>query len=474
MYFIRKIIGRFWPLFILTCMLFVFLSVATKEDNLNVYNGNHSEYTVEPETETEKKIITNTYMNAEIDLSMQIPDGWQHIIKDGFDTYVHSPSASSVQIQVMSYYPMVNNATAESLSDTYSARGLEITEFQYTADNSYYVIYRSKGISGITDYIECVLWDRQNVAKVIFTFNDDNFERIQDEIWYCIDSISWNYEDPIAEGFYLKYQLAGDFEFAVPDNWTVADTGTSFYAYEENTGASMTVNLLEDSTLLTEITQVDYADFLSNGKSDFILNTFQQSDNMIYGEATYSYNGTTYAVIQTYYANGTYQYILTYEFPVELGETYAAASQNALNMTRIFFNPNEQTEKADKGTESIQQNNDSIIFTPDGLPQKQDSTTEQTVPEKQPENQEASTFSEALIQITGISKESADKIVSLWTSLNLGNPSFAEVVEENDSSLVFFVTNDQSVNYYIYMGLNGEVQQITVNEADGKIIFSSK
>ena len=120
MYWLRSKFGRFWPLILIAAMLFVFIVFATKQDNLNVYNGGNSTYTVESESETEKEVVSNTYMNKDIDLSMQIPDGWQHVTKDGYDTYVHSASASSIQIQVMAYYPMVNNATAESLSETYS------------------------------------------------------------------------------------------------------------------------------------------------------------------------------------------------------------------------------------------------------------------------------------------------------------------------------------------------------------------
>lgn len=234
LYFLK----RFWPFVLIGAMITLFVLFATRQSNLDVYTGGQSTYTVETETETEKKVITNTYMNSEINLSMQIPDGWTHVTKDGYDTYIHNASASSVQVQVMSYYPMVNNASADSLSQTYSQRGLTITEFQFLADNSYYLVYQSSGKSGITDYIELVIWDRSHVAKIVWTFNDSNYEKLKEEIWYCIDSISWQYEDPITEGFILCYQIDGDFEYAVPDSWQSGSTDTSFYAYEENTGAS--------------------------------------------------------------------------------------------------------------------------------------------------------------------------------------------------------------------------------------------
>lgn len=67
-------------------------------------------------------------------------------------------SASSLQIQKLSYYPMINNVTLESLTESYGNRGLEVTEFSYLTDNSYYLIYNNKGTSGVTDYIETVFW----------------------------------------------------------------------------------------------------------------------------------------------------------------------------------------------------------------------------------------------------------------------------------------------------------------------------
>ena len=57
---------------------------------------------------------------------------------------------------------------------------------------------------------------------------------------------------------------------------------------------------------------------------------------MIYGEATYQNNDVQTAIVQGYFANGTYQYIVTYEYPVDLGTDYAAMAQNGIALTRIF------------------------------------------------------------------------------------------------------------------------------------------
>ena len=492
MYWLRSKFGRFWPLILIAAMLTVFIVFATKQDNLNVYNGGNSTYTVESESETEKEVVSNTYMNKDIDLSMQIPDGWQHVTKDGYDTYVHSASASSIQIQVMAYYPMVNNATAESLSETYSQRGMEITEFQYMSYNSYYLIYQSQGMSGITDYIEYVIWDRSHVAKVVVTFNDENYEKLKDEIWHCLDSISWQYEDPITDGYRLVYQLDGDFEYAVPDQWTTGSSDSSFYAYDESSGASLTVNLINDPTMLSDITELDYSNFLSNGKSNFALNQFQQSDNSIYGEATYVNNDVQMAIVQEYFANGTYQYILTYEFPTELGSDYVSLAQNGLGMTRIFYTADESESETDETNDTQTESNGSsgvshsdtngTVFTPGSLPSEQSESQSETQVAGQSEatqsetqsgsqNENVSSFSDALQSVANLSQTQADNVSYIWSSLNLGTPTYAQAVKESDTSLILMVTNDQNINFYITVGKDGTLQEIHAESEDGQLIY---
>lgn len=96
MYWFRQKFGRLWPLILIVLMITVFFIVTTREENLNVYSGGTSSYTVEQETNSEKNIITKTYKHSEINFSIQIPDGWTYITKDGYDTYVHGASASSI------------------------------------------------------------------------------------------------------------------------------------------------------------------------------------------------------------------------------------------------------------------------------------------------------------------------------------------------------------------------------------------
>lgn len=456
---IRYILSKYGFIIAIAVMIILFLSSATSQEQLDAYTTGESVYTVEQETEAPKTLDTFTYQNKTVNLTMEIPDGWTYVLKDGFDTYVHSASASSIQIQVLSYYPMVNNMTYESITQSYAARGMEVTEFSYLSDNSYYLIYTSNGMSGVTDYIETVLWDRSHVVKIVMTFNDLNYEKLEEQIWYCIDTIRWEYEDPIQEGFYLSYQSYGDFEYAVPSGWTTGTTENSFYACETTTGAVLTVNVLEDPSSISEITQVDYASFLSSGRSNFALATFETYENSIYGEATYANNESLMALFQMYIANGTYHYIVTYELPASYDANSMSIVREALFDTRVFY-----VTEASSETETESTVSESVVQT-----EKPMSETE-SITETVEDTSNVDTFADALMTVAEIPIEKAENIVNIWSTLNAGDPVYAEAYKGNDSELIILIQNSQSVNYFLYITKDGDLLKISVNTEDGPLI----
>ena len=52
-----------------------------------------------------------TYQDPDTGFSISIPIDWQQVTMDGYQTFIHSASASSIQIQVQDYYPQVNMVT---------------------------------------------------------------------------------------------------------------------------------------------------------------------------------------------------------------------------------------------------------------------------------------------------------------------------------------------------------------------------
>ena len=193
------------------------------------------------------------------------------------------------------------------------------------------------------------------------------------------------------------------------------------------------------------------------------------------------------SIVQEYYANGTYQYILTYEFPTELGSDYVQIAQSGLQMTRIFYSSEKETEINSQQTENTSdssQNKDSTqgsessnsVFVPDSLETEQSQTQSEAPQEQtsQPQtNEEVSTFTDALMSVANISSDTAANISSVWASLNIGTPTYAQAVKESDTSLIIMVTNDQNANFYIFLGKDGILQEIHAGTEDGETIYKN-
>lgn len=455
----RNFFGKYWFLAAAFLMVTVFMTIVTGKKDLTVYTGGDSQIVVQKETEAPKPFRSFSYVNNDSGLSMQVPEGWTYVKKDGFDTFVHSASASSLQIQSLSYYPMVNNVTQESLAETYANMGYVLTEFGRSSETEYYIIYKKNGIDGVTDYIEYVLWDRSHVMKVLMIFQENFYDKLSDDIWACLDSITWARPDPVSEGTYLLYFSYGDFEVAVPTGWITAIADNTFYATDEESGAFMTVDCVEDSTWMKDFSQVDYTSYLSGTRNSFVLSVFNQSDDAVYSEATYMNGNVSMGLIQYYYVNGTYHYIITYEFPLDYGDYYAPLARDAVDMTRVFFVSDvpvlQETESETKPSfydtflEKAEENSNREVLENTGSLLKKDET------------EELYTFADAIVEVAGVSLEKAEDIESAWIESVGTNPVFLDLAEVSDESVVLLLTDDQDVKYYIFLDPeSGELQDI--------------
>ena len=198
------------------------------------------------------------------------------------------------------------------------------------------------------------------------------------------------------------------------------------------------------------------------------------------------------AIVQEYFANGTYQYILTYEFPTELGSDYVSLAQNGLGMTRIFYTADESESETDETNDSQTESGSTsgvshsetngTVFTPGSLPSEQSESQSETQAAGQSEavqseaqsdsqDENVSSFSDALQSVANLSQTQADNVSYIWSSLNLGTPTYAQAVKESDTSLILMVTNDQNINFYITVGKDGTLQEIHAESEDGQLIY---
>ena len=525
MRFLIKSFGKFWYLYLIGIAAGAFIILATTRKQLKAYRSgiDSSTYTVQQETQTEENIPTVTFNASGINMSMQVPEGWTKVIKSGFDTFIHAPSGSSLQIQVLSYDPAINNENEQTESEKCSSIGAELTGFQRTTANSFIASYTKANEAGETNYLMDFIWDRDHILKVLASANSQYASKMDPIIMKCMDSIVWNFEDPIPDGFVLVYQKQSGFEFAVPSDWTYGESDGAAYAEDSNTGASLAVSQTDIGKTFVDITQLDYSSFLSSGKQDYRLQSFSKDNDHIYAEAIYTNNsGVSTGIMQTAYPLGDGLFVISYEFPVDNSDSLYSFIQSGLSVTRFFPSTPETESEAEpqdssfapfsipsgKDNDESENQGSGTSENSDAAAGDNDHAVEQTE-EKESESEnslkgwdalssmanelkssksssgsfgsstsgnssdgsDVATFSDALVTVAGISSEKADEASDIWDNLSLGTPSFATAYEESSSVLSVQVRVEDGTIYYLYFSKSsGDLQGITTE--GGKTIWN--
>ena len=465
--YLKYIWKRFWYIIIALLMVIIFLGKVRSKTTLDVFTQwDEATYTQDNNKETEKEVKMKTYENSQVAFAMQIPEDWEYVKKSGQDTFVHSPSASSLQIQVVSYYPQINNISADEIAGSFEAQGYTVTEFSHTDVNRYYVIYQKEAGGSVTDYIQFAIWDRDHIVKVTATFQDKYYEKLKDQLLGSLGSLTWDYEDPIPDGTALYYMPYGDFEFAVPSDWYFEAADSAAYAYNEQIGASLQVQVVENPSSVSDVSQIEYNDFLGSGKNSFAMTYFDQVADRIYAEAAYvNSTGIQMYIHQYYLSNGMYHYLVTYEYPAELSEDLYQAVTAAITATRSFYKPEpvetENATEAETGSKPDPSGSDSGAKTYH-LDMEEETEAVESV----------STFADALCMITDMTKEQAEEVTNIWYAIGAGNPTDAKGYKQSDTDLILQIRTGTGEIYYIYLLLSDmSVEKICLNAEDGPVVY---
>lgn len=301
-----------WILFggiiIILSVLFTMCS-QHKQDTLELYDETDVITTAEITTE-EKVIDTFIYENTEYGFTLEIPKGWEKVIQDGYDTYIHTPSSSSIQIQIFPYDAAINNTSQESVSTDVVQKGYTLVSYNRISPSSYELMYQKEKTY---DYIEEVKWSRDCIVKLVCVFNDENYTKIYPYYEKSINSFQWNTDDIIPDDVYLYYSSIGDFEFAVPVDWTLGTANASYVAVNADNTAQLTVTVSENQNLLSDLTATDMTNFLITNKNAFMLREF--STGTTSARAVASYNNGNPTTNKTFlFANGQYWYCLQFDY----------------------------------------------------------------------------------------------------------------------------------------------------------------
>ena len=316
-------------------MFLVIVMTNHSETPLSSYNADNDPTTAAT-TEQEAAIESFSYTDESTGLALEIPEDWQAVTENGNRMFVHKPTATTVQIQVMDYYPEINLISADSMDSDVTNAGGTLVNFYWADNSSFVTMYQMQNNDVTMDYVEYTLFDRATVARVVYAVNDEYYGQMEPYISYSIDSISWAKPYPIPTTMELYYMSVGSYEFGRPIGWQEGFAEGSYYATDDYTGSSYAVSAVASDAVYTEITQADYISYAGSGRQDFTVQSFEKSETMVAATSTYTDNGTQMMMRQYLYASGTFEYTLTEICPSAGYASVATLFDDLIYVFRMF------------------------------------------------------------------------------------------------------------------------------------------
>lgn len=336
MRFEKKRVSYWIPLAILIVLISLILVYCQSQENMNVYQTEPSESMDLTSTTNNEfdDIELELHQNSTLNISYGIPDDWVKVNMNGHETYVHRPSSSSAQIQIMDYSPIYVTATESIVRAELENTGLLFQSFQWTSNSSYTVIYQKKEPG--TVYVEMFSFDKVHAVRLLLSWPTEYYDQMLNKILAIADSFKWEKESPYPENVSLVYHSTAAFEFGYPTGWQTAINGNVYLAQDPESKTLMTMTVNESSTLYNGLSQLDYINWASAGRSKFALQSFDMDQNTVYSMSTFSTNNTNMVLIHYMYASGKFEYIITFEIPYNVYESKAELVSTLINLLKIY------------------------------------------------------------------------------------------------------------------------------------------
>lgn len=329
--------NRIWIAFVVVIVLIslIVVYVQGQQGTLSAPSNKKIENPTETISATEYDL--KKYKNDEYGFTVSVPPDWKKVTKDGFDTYIHSPSATSCQVRIYPYKPSIINTRYEPTQMLLSLQGYNLSELNWFTPTKFTVIY-TKGISDTktTLYLEIVEFDKDNIVSVLYTIDSQNFEKMQSIITAMIDGFVWEKKNPFPEAYRLVYNESFNYEFAYPDSWNVGVTDNTYIAQDTDSGTYFSVVATKSNATFESFDKLDYTNYAAKSRQDFILQNYHADANMIYGEATYSVNNTSMKMVQYLIATGETEFSITAELPEAQYNAQAETLKQMFDNFRYF------------------------------------------------------------------------------------------------------------------------------------------
>lgn len=337
MKFQKKRVSYWVPLAILMVLMSLMMVYCQSQENLNVYTEPDESQSTDPtEATSVNSIELETHQHDTLKISYGIPEGWQKVTMDGYTTYIHSPSAASVQLQIMDFNPYYITLSEQIMSAELQNAGLTLESFQWNDNTSYTCIYRKGDTQNGTVYVDQVTFDKAHVVRLFLSWPLKYYDRLLNDMLAIADSFDWEKEKPYPENISLVYNSSAKCEFGYPTGWYTKIDGNVYLAQDPETKTLMTVTINPSTVKYDQMSQLDYVNWASSGRTSFALVEFQKDASTIYATSTYSSSGTSIVLIHYMYASGTYEYMITFEIPMAVYEQEKELVSTLINNLRIY------------------------------------------------------------------------------------------------------------------------------------------
>lgn len=299
---------------VILSMMFTIFSQKS-QDKLAVYTESDKVETKDTtdDSANELDVDTEIYTDNEHHFSLSIPTDWEQVTKDGYTTFVHSASASSLQIQVLDYDPLINNYTQESLSSAVVEEGKTFVSYTQKTTSSYELMYQDYQ-NNTYDYIEEVYWDRDQIIKLKCVFNDANYEKIIPYYELILNSFAWKKTSEIPEDYAVYYNDTAQFEVLVPVSWTIGSSSNTIVATDGTTGATQTITALNSTTTFENVSATDISKLLNTGQSGFMMSSYDNSTEPAIARCSYIVNNVQYQEVAYGYSTGESLFFILFDY----------------------------------------------------------------------------------------------------------------------------------------------------------------
>lgn len=294
---------------------------AYMDDGIDIGNT----FTSDP---TDAPITSKPYQNAEYGYSLEVPEGWTQIIKDGYVTFAHR-SGAFVQICPASISPqaiVMDGALLQEIIGP-SAQIEAFTRYP----TGYYSEYASDGIL----HIEHVQYGINTMLCLSSEIESDVLDIVSCDVRYMYTTFYWDVPDPVPENFELVYFTYGNFAYCLPTDWQHGSTETSIYGQSPQNDALYTLTLTPSSATYEGVSQLDYISFFGN-KQDFMMQSFSSGERNVYAEFTYSSGGVTIKGYHYIISAGGFEFSLIFESDIHTVNNHTETFGTILDSFQCF------------------------------------------------------------------------------------------------------------------------------------------